>query len=107
MQETDTFEWNDDTLRVDDDGHVRGQAWYGSFMCNGGSYDVSASVASYEFTQHGQTETNHVPQIVVTTRDGSIVAEPHAYDSRNPDRAIERAKQTAIAVVEEPRRFID
>jgi hypothetical protein len=109
MQETDQpqFEWNDDTLQVDEDGDVEGQAWYGSFSHNGTKYDVSASVTSYDFEQYGETQTNHVPHVVVTTIDASIVSEPHVHDSRNPQTAIERAKETAKAVVAAPQRFID
>lgn len=100
----ETLEWNDDTLEVNDDGHVEGQAWYGSFA---DGHDVFVSVHSYDYEKYGRTKTNHVPLVTVTDSDGNIVSEPHTHDSHNPERAIEDGKMTAIYVVENPSEFIN
>lgn len=98
------FEWYDDTLRVNDNGHVEGQAWHGSFA---DGHDVTISVTSYNYARHGETKTNHVPHVVVTDKNGSIVAEPHAHDSSLPKKAIKDGKQTGKYVVENPEQFIE
>ena len=107
MQQTKrTFEWNDDTLHVNKDGMTEGQAWCGSYEHEGQQYDVSASVTSYTFEQYGEQRTNHVPHVVVTTIEGSIVAEPHCHDSRHPEKAIQNAKGTAEYVVQHLEQFV-
>jgi len=98
------FEWYDNTLRVDDNGHVVGQAWYGSFA---DGHDVTISVTSYDYDRYGETKTNHVPHVVVTDKNGNIVAEPHAHDSSLPKKAIKEAKQTGKYVIENPEQFIE
>jgi len=100
------FQWNDDTLQVNANGNVEGMAWFGSFTVDGEQYDVIASVTSYDFEQYGETETNHVPHVVVTTIDGSIVAEPHCHNSRHPEKAIQNAKGTAEYVVQHLEQFV-
>lgn len=98
------LEWNEDTLTVDEHGHVDGQAWYGLF---GDGYDVFASVTSYDYERGGQTRTNHVPHVVVTDNRGSVIAEPHVHDTQFPEKAIKAAKDVARGVVANPEQFID
>jgi len=108
MSTTDNryFEWNDDTLHVNDDGMTEGQAWCGSYEHDGTEYDITVSVTSYEFEQYGETKTNHVPHVTVTTKDGSIVAEPHVHDSRHPEKAIDNGKETAEYVAQRLEQFV-
>ena len=103
MTENNDIQWNDDTLEVNYDGHVEGQAW----TTINDEYDVSASVTSYEYQRNGETRINHVPHVVVSSHNGSIVAEPHAHDSEHAGVAIGNAKETAAYVIENPEEFIE
>jgi len=93
-----------DTLEVNSNGHIEGQAVAFNFVPG---YDVSVSVTSYDFQCRGETKTNHVPHVVVSTDTGNIVAEPHTHDSHLPEKAIEDGKQTARYVAENPDEFLD
>jgi len=84
--------WSPNTIWIDSNGHVDGQA---VIFDSENNIDVTASVYSYDYNRGGESRTNHVPHIVVSDMDGSIQHEPDAYDSRNPQTAIKRAIQTA------------
>lgn len=86
---TETVNWQQDTLRVNNDGRVVGQL----LRHNPDGIAVTATVTSY--TYNNGESINHVPHVVVTDSDGVIVAEPHAYDSHNPDTAMQRARDCA------------
>lgn len=103
MSQTETSIWLYDNLEIDDDGYVTGSAYTRQFL---GEYDVVVGVTSYEYERHGETRMNHVPHVVVTDSEGTIVREPQAYDSENPGRAISNAKGLAEFVLENPQDFI-
>lgn len=103
-ENNEEIEFNSDSLEIDDEGYVVGSACIFNFI---EGYDVSASVTSYEYERNGETKMNHVPHIVVSKRNGSIVSEPHAHDSENPEKAIERAKGTAKYVAQHPDDFVN
>jgi len=103
MTENNDIEWDENTLEVNHDGHVEGHA----FRAINDEYDVTASVISYEYFRNGEEHINHVPHVVVSTRDGSVVAEPHAHDSRHAGVAIGNAKDMAGYVFENPEEFIE
>jgi len=104
VQSDSDIEWSDDTLEINDDGHVEGSAFVGNFI---DGYDVSISVTSYDYERNGETRTNHVPHVVVTTTEGKIIVEPTAQDSRNAQKAIENARGCAEYVIKYPSEFID
>jgi hypothetical protein len=88
--------WDHDSISIDEDGYVHGYAFAGRVD---GEHDVTVSVTSYEYDGN---KMNHVPHIVIDKADtGSIVAEPHANDSRNPNQAIENAKGAGEYIVKE------
>lgn len=95
--------WAYENLEIDEDGHVREVAYTHPFK---DGYDVQVAVTSYDFEKHGETKTNHVPNVVLTDEDGSIVAEPHARDSYSAEKAIENGKRTAEYVFKHPEQFI-
>jgi len=86
---TETVNWEQDTLRVNNDGRVVGQL----FRHNPDGIAVTATVTSY--TYNDGEEINHVPHVVVSDVDGVVIAEPHAYDSHNPNTAMKRTRQAA------------
>lgn len=94
--------WAHDSLDVDDEGYVTGAAYTYTF---GDGFDVQVGVTSYEYERGGETKMNHVPNVVVTDKDGSIVREPHAWDSEHPNRAIENGKGVAEDVFKRPGQY--
>lgn len=85
------------TLEVDGDGFVDGQAFTKEKPTDEhGVVTVTGSVTSYEYGKHGETKMNHVPHIVVSNREGSILAEPHANDSPNPERVIQSTEDQVV-----------
>jgi hypothetical protein len=101
--EFDSELWGNQSLWIDENGHVDGSMHVFGFV---DGYDVTIGVFSYDYDRHGETRTNHVPQVVVSTTDGSIVAEPHAHDSNNPVQAIKNARDAAEHVIENPDEFV-
>jgi hypothetical protein len=95
--------WEYDNIEIDENGKVRGSAY--TFTFNGG-YDVQIVVSSYTYERNGEFHMNHVPNVVVSNKNGNIVAEPHARDSQHPEKAIENARMTAKNVYENPEQFI-
>jgi len=100
---SDSDVWQFSDLRVLGDGIVRGTAYTHQFR---DGYDVRVAVTSYEYEQNGKTRMNHVPNVVVSDGDGSIIVEPHARDTSDPREAITNAKQTAERVFHYPDQFI-
>jgi hypothetical protein len=94
--------WEYDNLELNDDGHFQGAA----YTSEKAGHDVQIGITSCDYESGGETRTNHVPNIVVTDADGSIVAEPHARDSEDPEKALKHAKQTAEGVYENIERYI-
>lgn len=84
--------WCGNTFSIDENGHVEGTA---HIFDSENGFDITAYVRSYDYERHGNPHTNHVPMVVVTKPDGTIIGEPEAYDSNNPRTAIERAIGTA------------
>lgn len=103
-ENNEEFEFDSDSLEIDDEGYVTGSACLFNFV---EGYDVSASVSSYEYERNGETKMNHVPHIVVSENGGNIVSEPTAHDSSNPKKAIENAKNTAKYVAQHPNDFVN
>lgn len=104
MSQKQETQFDSDTLTINVNGHVEGQAV--AFQPVPG-YDVSVSVTSYDYERNGETKTNHVPHVTLSTIDGNIVAEPHAHDSHIPAEAIKEGKQTARYVIENIGQFVD
>ncbi len=85
--------WDHDSISIEN-GYVEGYAFAGRVD---GEHDVTVSVTSYEYDGD---KMNHVPHIVIDEADtGSIVAEPHAHDSQDPERAIDNAKSAGEYIV--------
>lgn len=97
-----------DTLKVEENGHVSGQVFVGRVNTDHEEYDVVGSVTSYDYENSTGEKvlTNHVPYIVVSKINGSIIAEPEAHDSHNPERAIENTKSCAKYVAENIEEYI-
>lgn len=95
--------WRYSSLRVNDDGYVEGSA----YTREKAGHDVQVAVTSYEFERRGETMMNHVPNVTVTTKTGSIVAEPHAWDSQDAEAAMENAVKTAEDVFKDIQQYID
>ncbi|TKX58928.1 hypothetical protein EXE44_05115 [Halorubrum sp. SS7] len=93
-----------DDIWINDDGHVEGSAYV--FDSENG-YDVSGVVHSYDYEQHGEQRTNHVPRAVLTRPDGTILKEVSDHDSRHPEKAIERAANSAEWLYENAEQFTD
>lgn len=104
MTEDNNLIWLHDSLEINERGEVAGAAYTREFE---GGYDVVVGISSYEYEIHGETKMNHVPNVVVNDPDGNIVAEPHAHDSHDPHKAIERAKNTAESVYHNPEQYIE
>lgn len=106
MTETESQEsiWLHDSLEVDDEGYVIGSAYTEEFL---GGYTVDVGVFSYEYERHGESRMNHVPNVVVSDPEGRIVAEPHSWDSGNPETAIRNAKATGELVYDNPQDFVE
>jgi diphthamide synthase (EF-2-diphthine--ammonia ligase) len=94
--------WEYSNLWVGEDGYVEGSAY--TREKNG--HDIQVVVTSYEYETRGETRMNHVPNVVVTDKTGRIVAEPHAWDDKNPKTAIKSAIGTAESVFEGLEQFI-
>jgi len=92
--------WTNSGMAIDEHGHVEGTVHI--FHSEHG-IDVTVGVTSYEYERGGETNTNHVPHIVVSDPDGTIRQEPYARDSHDPHTAIKRAIQTAEWAYEEYR----
>ena len=90
MSESNTEFWDMDSIEVDENGFVQGQAYKLGIH---GQFDVTASVTSYEYERNGETKMNHVPHIVVSEKDGKIIKEPHANDSENPKKQLKTQSQ--------------
>jgi len=99
---TDDDVWRMDTLRGED-SKAKGSAYTHEFHHG---HTVAASVTSYRYSRGGETRMNHVPHVVVSGPDGSIVAEPEARDESDPVRAIENAKSLARDVYENPSNYL-
>ena len=95
------FEWDNDTLEVQDDGYVTGSA----YVVRDDGYSVDVTVTSYEYND-GE-EMNHVPSVIVSDEHGSIVREAEVHDSSNPERAIDRAKNTGQNLFENLDNFVE
>jgi len=95
------FEYDYDSLEVQDDGHVTGSA----YVVREDGYSVDIGVTSYEYNDEG--DLNHVPGAVVSDENGVILAEPHAHDTDNPEKAIERARNTGQNAFENLDDYID
>jgi len=98
--ETDKDVWAYANIYLNDSGMVDGSAYTHTFK---DGYDVQIGVFSYTYDG---TKVNHVPNVVITDKSGSIVAEPYAHDSNDPYRAIQNAKQAAEEVFTNPTRFV-
>jgi len=96
--------WEYDNLHINKNNEVEGSAYTFTFA---GGYDVQIGVFSYTYERNGEFKMNHVPNVVVTDSNGSIVSEPHANDSTHPEKAIKNARLTAQEVYENPQNFID
>jgi len=96
----DKMEIEDNTLEIDETGKVIGSAYIP--LENG--YTVSFHVHSYDYDNGNKT--NHVPMVVLSDKNGKIISEPSCYDSKNAQKAIERAKQTAINTAENYKEYI-
>jgi hypothetical protein len=92
--------WSSTTIGLDENGHVNSSI---HIFDSENGIDVTATVCSYDYERHGERRENHVPRVVVTDPDGTIRQEPHAHDSRDVRKAIERAIQTAEWAYEEYR----
>lgn len=103
MTENNNNIWEYDNLSVNEDGEVVGSAYTFTF---GDGYNVQIGVFSYVYERNEEFHTNHVPNVVVSDSTGSIVAEPHARDSENPETAIENAKSAAEYVYENPEEYV-
>lgn len=102
MTENDNI-WEYNNLEINEDNEVVGSAYTFTFE---GGYDVQVAVFSYEYERNGETKMNHVPNVVLVDENGKIVAEPHARDSQNPERAIENGINQAEYIFEHPTEFI-
>ena len=103
MTEQNDNIWEYNSLEVNKDNEVVGSAYTSTFK---GGYDVQVAVFSYEYEINGETKMNHVPNVTLTDESGSIVEEPYARDSENPEKAIENAINQGEYVFENPTEFI-
>jgi len=95
--------WEYDNLTVNENNEVVGSAY--TFGFNDG-HDIQVGVFSYTYERNGEFHKNHVPNVVVSDKEGNIVAEAQAYDSEDPQKAIENAKSMAEYVYANPKEFI-
>lgn len=103
LPQFDSDVWAYNGLSITDRGYVEGSAYTHTFK---DGCDVSIGVFSYEYDRDGEHKINHVPNVVVTDRDGRIIAEPHANDSSEPRTAIENARDAAEYVVEHSDEYV-
>lgn len=96
------MDWIDNTLEVDDEGFVTGS----TFASINDEHDVHVAISSYEYEQHGELRMNHVPNVVITEKNGRIVAEPYAHDDSDPETAIDNALCLAEHVVDHPDAYV-
>ena len=94
--------WKHSDLILNDNGYVSGVAY--TKEQNG--YSIEISVFTYEYEQNGETKMNHVPNIILSNKNGSITAEPHAHDSQNAEKAIQNAINTGEYVIENLNQFV-
>jgi len=100
IPDSDILEYN--SLSVEN-REVSGSALTHTFE---GGYRIQITVISYDYERTGETRQNHVPNVVVTDRTGSIVTEVHANDSNSPIEAVENAVSTAEYVLENADTFL-
>lgn len=98
------IQFDSDSLKIGDNQKVRGTVLIGNV---GGGYDIIGSVFSYEYERRGTTKMNHVPNVVITDKSGSIIREPSARDSENPVTAISNTKETVKHVAENIEEFVN
>lgn len=81
--------WRHDSLSVDEDGLVTGEA----MRWEEGEVTIRATVSSYYYDDGDRV--NHIPIVVVTDSDGSIMSEVTARDGSSAKTAMKRCRRTA------------
>lgn len=96
------FEFDQDDLRINSKGFVIGQAW----LSVNDEYDVTCFVSSYRYGNDKTGGINHVPMARLTKKDGIIIHETENWDTKIPEKAIERARQVGEWLAENYEQFI-